>query len=335
MKWNYFIGIDVSKKTLDCVVLQESKIMVQACIENSPKSINNWIKSLFKLEGFSYDTSLFCMEHTGIYNNPMLYFLAKNKAAVCLESAYHIKQSNGLQRGKNDKTDAERIAVYAFKNKEFITLWKPKREVIYRLDYLSALRRRLIGSIKDLSNALKSQDTFVSKVYLREQEKFCSSSLKALKNDLKKTEKLIDEVISSDQELKRIFSIVTSVEGVGPVTALEMILTTNEFKDITEAKKYACYAGVAPFENKSGISLRGRTKVSRFANKMVKALLHMAALSAIKVKGEMRQYFERKVAEGKNKMAIINAVRNKIILRVFACVNQNRKYEKIYTNALA
>ncbi|HVD98411.1 MAG TPA: IS110 family transposase [Cytophagaceae bacterium] len=135
-----------------------------------------------------------------------------------------------------------------------------------------------------------------------------------LKNDLSKTEKLIGEVIASDHELKRIFAIVTSVEGVGPVTALEIILTTNEFKDIREAKKYACYAGVAPFENKSGISLKGRAKVSKFANKMVKSLLHMAALSAIKMKGEMKVYFDRKVTEGKNKMAVINAVRNKIIL---------------------
>jgi transposase len=335
MKWNYFIGIDVSKNTLDCVVLQESKVVSHTCIENSQKSISSWIKSLFKLEGFSYETSLFCMEHTGIYNNPMLYFLAKKEASLCLESANQIKQSNGLQRGKSDKTDAERIAIYAFKNKDFIKLWKPKREVIYRLDYLSALRRRLLGSIKDLSNAIKSQDRFVDKAYLKEQEKLCRSSLKMLKNDLSKTEKLIDEVIASDHELKRIFAIVTSVEGVGPVTALEIILTTNEFKDIREAKKYACYAGVAPFENKSGISLKGRAKVSKFANKMVKSLLHMAALSAIKMKGEMKVYFDRKVTEGKNKMAVINAVRNKIILRIFACINQNRKYEKIYTNALA
>lgn len=132
MKWNYFIGIDVSKNTLDCVVLQESKLVSHTCIENSQKSISSWIKSLFKLEGFSYETSLFCMEHTGIYNNPMLYFLAKKEASLCLESANQIKQSNGLQRGKSDKTDAERIAIYAFKNKDFIKLWKPKREVIYR-----------------------------------------------------------------------------------------------------------------------------------------------------------------------------------------------------------
>ncbi len=335
MKWNYFIGIDVSKNSLDCAIIHENKILLQACIGNTEKEIKKWIKTLMKLDGFNYDSVLFCMEHTGIYNNPMLYYLAKNEASVCLESAYHIKQSNGLQRGKTDKTDAERIALYAFKNKEFITLWKPKREIICRLDYLSALRRRLIGSIKDLSNALKSQKKFIDKSYLKEQEKLCAASIKMLKADLKRTDTQIEELIQSDQELKNIFSIVTSVEGVGPVTALEVILTTNEFKNIKEAKKYACYAGVAPFENTSGISLRGRTRVSRFANKKVKALLHMAALSAITGKGEMRKYFERKVSEGKNKMAVINAVRNKIVHRVFACVNQNRKYEIIYTNALA
>ena len=61
----------------------------------------------------------------------------------------------------------------------------------------------------------------------------------------------------------------------------------------------------------------------------------MAALAAITVKGELREYFDRKVKDGKNKMAVLNAVRNKLVLRIFACVKENKKYEKIYTHALA
>jgi transposase len=71
------------------------------------------------------------------------------------------------------------------------------------------------------------------------------------------------------------------------------------------------------------------------ANKQVKMLLHMAAMSAASFDNEIRTYFERKVAEGKNKMAILNSIRNKLILRIFACVKENRKYEKIYSHALA
>ena len=114
------------------------------------------------------------------------------------------------------------------------------------------------------------------------------------------------------------------------ITAVNLITTTNEFLSITEAKKYACYSGVAPFEHSSGSSVRGKTKVSHMANKKTKTLLHLAALSAIQVKGEIKEYYKRKVEQGKNKMSVLNAVRNKIIQRVFACVKKDRFFEKNY-----
>ena len=66
------------------------------------------------------------------------------------------------------------------------------------------------------------------------------------------------------------------------------------------------------------------------ANKNIKTLLHMGALAAIKKPGDIQDYYLRKVAEGKNKMSVLNAVRNKLVLRIFACVNQNRAYENNY-----
>ncbi|GAB2546457.1 hypothetical protein GCM10027085_42240 [Spirosoma aerophilum] len=116
---------------------------------------------------------------------------------------------------------------------------------------------------------------------------------------------------------------------MGVTVATEVIITTNEFKDITDPKKFACYAGVVPFEQSSGRK-RGKPQVSRIANKKVKALLHLAALSASLHSDEFKTYFNRKVAEGKNKMLVLNNIRNKIVLRIFACVRRGQKYENIY-----
>ncbi|WP_029038028.1 transposase, partial [Salinimicrobium xinjiangense] len=93
-------------------------------------------------------------------------------------------------------------------------------------------------------------------------------------------------------------------------------------------RKFACHIGVAPFSFHSGTSQRSKNKVSHRANKKLKTLFHMAALSAIKMKGELRDYFERKIAEGKNKMTVVNAVRAKLINRIFALIRENRQYEK-------
>jgi transposase len=67
-----------------------------------------------------------------------------------------------------------------------------------------------------------------------------------------------------------LFQIITSVTGVGTVTATQIIITTNEFKNITSAKKFACYSGIAPFEHQSGTSIRGKTRVSHLVNKTLK-----------------------------------------------------------------
>jgi hypothetical protein len=67
----------------------------------------------------------------------------------------------------------------------------------------------------------------------------------------------------------------------------------------------------------------------------MKTLLSLGANSAIQHCHEIKLYYQRKLDEGKNKMSVINAVRNKLISRIFACVIQERNYQKIYQNALA
>jgi transposase len=81
--------------------------------------------------------------------------------------------------------------------------------------------------------------------------------------------------------------------------------------------------------------VRGKTKVHHMANKPLKKALHMCALSAIQLKGDIKTYFDRKVKEGKNKMAILNAIRNKLLHRVFACVRDGRLYTPTREYALA
>lgn len=89
-----------------------------------------------------------------------------------------------------------------------------------------------------------------------------------------------------------------------------------------------------PARHSSG-QRKGKPKVSQMANKKVKSLLHLAALSAIQHCQELKAYYERKVLEGKNKMLVINNVRNKLVLRIFACVREDRNYDEKYKYALA
>lgn len=175
---------------------------------------------------------------------------------------------------------------------------------------------------------------FLGKAAYRTEKVLTDPVVVAAEKQLKQVEKQIDALIKADEQLKQLFDLVISVEAIGPVTAGHLLIVTNEFKNFNCPKKFACYAGTAPFENSSGSSVRGKSQVSHWANKDTKALLHMAAMSAVNMQGDIADYYQRKVQAGKNKMAVLNAVRNKLIKRVFAVVNRGAKYEKNYTPAL-
>ena len=334
MEFRFFIGIDVSKNELDFAVRRGREFLSHSEIANSPKSIRAFLGELSKIPGLEMENTLFCVEHTGIYNGHLLKCLQAKGARVCLEPAVQIKQSLGRLRGKNDKVDAVRISEYAYEKREKLKIWTPRREVVDRLAQLSTLRSRLITARKMVSTPLGEAKSLCGKQVARELSKLSKNTLKGLDRDLEKVDTAIRSTIEQDAELSRIFARATSVDGIGRVTATQIIITTNEFKDIDDPKKYACYAGVAPFTEESG-KVRGRPHVSHMANKQVKKLLHMSALVAIQHNEDLRAFYERKVnGENKNKMSVINAVRNKLVARIFACVKQDRNYENKYQKTL-
>lgn len=331
----YFFGVDVSKKTLDIAILKSGEVLQERKVDNQTKAIRKFLKECKKSFGITSEQMIFCMEHTGIYNYVLLEELYKMKAKTCLEPAVQIKQSQGLTRGKNDQIDAQRIAQYAYKNREELRFWKPQRVIIQKLQALLALRDRLIKTRVQLETPLEESIGFIDPEIAKSMKAASKATLKGIDQDLDRLEKEINELIRKDDNLRGQFDQATSVPGIGKVTALHMIVATGEFERIKEAKQFACYSGVAPFEHTSGTSIRGRTRVSRMANMTMKRLLHMAAMSAIQSCQELREFYLRKVAEGKNKMSVINAVRNKLIGRVFACIHNQRLYQKTYQHALA
>ena len=325
MDIRYFIGVDISKATLDWAVFDGKTIVLQSQSANSEAGIKTTLKLIKALPGFTLANSVCCMEHTGIYNAHILSYLRKISLPIWLENSLQIKKSGGLQRGKNDAIDAQRIAEYAFRFRDQMRLWQPPRPVLQKLAALSALRQRLLLVRQQLQQPITEQQGFVDSTLQKQLAKSCQASLKAINADLEAADKQINELIDQDDRLKELFTWTSlrrpgSVPGVGSVTAAEVLVATDEFKAITDPKKLACHAGVAPFEYRSGSSrcadaIRGKTRVNQHrtggpARLRLKSLFHLGAMSAIRMKGELQDYYTRKVGEGKNKMLVLNAVRN-------------------------
>jgi transposase len=335
MQINNFIGIDVSKLTLDFSLVKDGKQILHEKVPNESKSIMRTIRKFIQQGEGTYEDTVFCMEHTGIYNSKLVKCLHQFNALIWIESGVQIKLSQGATRGKNDKVDSLRIALYAYVNKHKIKLWKPRREVVSKLSDLLALRTRLIKAKNSLEVPLKEHKSFSDKSTYNLLKKNSMPAVNSLVKQIEKTEAEIKSIIKEDEALKQLFQNICSVDGVGMITAVHIIVSTNEFIWINDPRKFACYSGVVPFQHSSGTSIRGKNRVSHRANKTIKCILHLSAMSAVSKKGELQNYYKRKVAEGKNKMSALNAVRNKIIHRVFACVRDNRAYEKIFIKSVA
>ena len=144
MNYSHFIGIDISKLTLDVSILDQKGTQVfYAQIKNTRSDLAKLVKELTK-KSIPVQTSLICVEHTGVYGNHLRNWSEQRGFTLWQEQALQIKRSQGIQRGKNDKIDAYRIAMYGFKNK---TSYKPtikQRDNVLLLKELLSHRRRLM-----------------------------------------------------------------------------------------------------------------------------------------------------------------------------------------------
>jgi transposase len=179
-----------------------------------------------------------------------------------------------------------------------------------------------MASIKDYKKCLALTNTDVM-IHVQQE------MIKVLDKQVVKLEKEIRGIMASDTKIRSLFNLATSVKGIGLISATYMIVLTNCFTEFKTWRKFACYAGSAPFEHQSGTRVRGKTRISHYANKQMKAILTNAAKSAIQYSPEIRLYYQKRLKEGKHKKIVVNIIRNKLISRVFAVVRRGTPYVEL------
>jgi transposase len=141
----------------------------------------------------------------------------------------------------------------------------------------------------------------------------------------------MEQLVQQSEKSKHQYELLQTVPGIGKQTAIALLVVTNGFTRLTESRKLSCYAGLAPFPYQSGSSVKGRTKISKMGDMKLKVLLNLSAWNAIRSITAFKDYFNRKVAEGKHKMSVINAVRNKLLALTLAVIKRNSPFEKNYS----
>ncbi|MEM6723262.1 MAG: IS110 family transposase [Bacteroidota bacterium] len=335
MEFQFMVGVDMGKTTFAyCVLDKQLRVLLEGQIDNHAAQIEHFCSYLKQALPIDSISQLFlCLEHTGSYSKPLIRHWVSCSGRFDMVAAAQVSQLLTGSLGwsdKNDAIDARRIAEYGIRFKDKLQPKQLDDASLEALQFFQRQRERLKQAYNLIKVSIQEAKGFHRDQIVQHAERIQQQSLQQLKKAIKAVELQLTTIIDQDPQLAQWFQLMISVEGVGPVTAREILIATNGFTKFQphQAKKFARYAGVVPLEWSSGSTLKRRPKTTKKANRKLKPLLTMGATSLVDKPSQLGQYYRRKVAEGKHHCSIINAMRNKIILRVFAVVRNQTMYQQ-------
>lgn len=238
MTFKLVLGVDMSKNWFNyCLMNSNYEILLEGKTDNEPDAILNFIDELLAL-GYISNLSevLLCVEHTGIYINHLTNGWLSKGGRLSVVHATKVSEFLAGQiawEEKTDELDARRLAEYAFRYADKLELWQAEEQILVKLRALQRLRDRMNKSLKSLTVPVKESIGFDDPDVSSTLQHLQQGSVNALKKDLKELEKQINKLINDDPKLKDLFKLLKSVEGIGPVTARELLITTAGFTKFT------------------------------------------------------------------------------------------------------
>lgn len=317
-------GIDLAKEKFDvsffnptvknCSGTAEHKV-----IRNTDKGIQKFLSSLPA-------DAVLVAEHTGIYGDRLLKHCTDSHIDIAYVGGHVIHTyKSSPDRGKTDEQDCAVLREFGERFADKLTFKKFPQAEIYGLRQLARHRSMLVEDRKRYVTADKGEDCRPCR------ETFVKESMKRivamLDEEIAATERQMQHLISSRKELEKNYDIITSVKGVGLVTAVEILVKTDNFTTITTARQYAAYAGTAPYEKSSGKMNKGR-HISRIGNRRSKTLLYICAESARMHNKDIKLFYERRrTIDKKAHHYVLNAIANKLLRIIITLIAKGQKFD--------
>jgi len=307
-----FIGIDVSKATLDISISGK-----HFKIKNSPKDISAFIKAEISVHKSAL--YLICLESTGGYE--VLVMQTLQKAELPVHRAHPNKVHSFAKAAghfaKTDKLDAKLLEKYA----EFVfTVHKERGDAVLTDSILEL--QALRGVERDLMEQLHANQCRLQHLKGK-AAKHLETCIKFIQKKLIEVQNDIDKIIGSDDDLKSKSHILKSYRGIGDRTSSTLIAELPELGKLS-SKEIASLVGVAPQIYESGTKkLGGHIARGRF---YVRKALYMAALVATRYNDKMKEVYQKLIASGKPKKVALVAIMRKIIIHLNTMIKNNTNY---------
>jgi transposase len=326
--WNVILGADASKKTID-ICWAEAKLFCH--INNNSEGFSKF-KKWCKEHEIDLKETFIVLEYTGGYEYRFIQFCESHSIDYRRVAGLEIKRSMGMVRGKSDKADSFRISQYGEEKIKRLEPSKPLDKNILELKTLLSFRKRLVRESAGYQSTVKERKHMYE---VGNQDMIVSMANEKMEGNaqyIKQVEAQIMALIKSNESMYLNYRIITSIKGIGPVNGWMTIVYTENFTSFPDARHYAVYVGVIPFEHTSGTSIKGRRRTSNLAQKELKQELNQAAKTAMQYDPELRAYAERKM-KNKEYGLVLNNVKFKLILRMFSLVKRGEMYVENYTRA--
>ena len=330
-----YVGIDISKEKCNLCYRSGLEIVREEECSNDVKSLKKAFKTAFKTIAATMEEVLVCAEYTGRYIYPLTVACQELDIYLWLDDPTRIKNSMGLTRGKNDAIDAVRIAEYAYRYNDKAVRYAVANQELVSMKNLLADREFLLIDKKRYQSQITDQKKYMAPKDFKNKNSRWKKVIKSIDEQIAAIDAEIDSIIAADPVLTRQKELLKSVDGIGDRIAINMIAITGGFTRFKDARHFCSFAGLTPYKYDSGTSVRSKAKISKRANQTMKTLLHLSALNvATRMKnGEYKDYYERKIKEGKHMMSVINVIRAKLVHRMFSVIRRDELYTKQYTPA--
>jgi len=325
-KYRFFVGIDVSAKTLDVVYGSNLHKTKHVVFDNNAKGIIALIDLVSKQHP-KPEQILICCEHTGCYMDKLAYAL--QPTGITLWAVSPLLMSNyaiELNRFKTDKADARKIFQYALMHQQLVVPYQRPADDVLFIRELFLLRKQLIQDRKQWQcrshvASHKATPNAYEFIVAQQMITFCTHLIKDL-------EKQIQAFIRSNKQIQSIYTILTSIPGVGPVIAQHLLAITHCFRRFANYKKLAAFIGTAPYPKDSGTTLKKKARTSKQAYRPLKADLHQGILSVTKPGRLFHQYYQHMQQMKQPKLQILNNIKNMLLKIIFTLVNNQALFDE-------
>ena len=326
-KISFFIGLDISKADFAASIYQTPResIVTKEAIPNDPKGFNLFLLWL-KDHHIDKTNCHICMEATGVYSQAIAYYLLFQGFPVSIEPPLKVKRAFDPVGHKTDPVDSKQIAEYAYRFQDELTAWQPKAEILEKIRQLLSTREQFTKQKTALKNAMHAYS--LQRVQVALINKAHRETLAQIEKQIARIDKELSKLIKQDPLISQRANHLDSIPGCGMLLAAHLLVITENFTRIQKHKRLAAFIGIVPYQYQSGTSVSKKAKIRHFGPGPSRKLLRLAAQSVATHDVTFRNYYLRKLAQGKSKALVLNNIANKLLKVACTVIRNNTRYIK-------